>query len=606
MPTTAHRTTLPATVEPATGATTIGAMILRATQEHHGTALRHPDEEGWHEISYRELGIVAREIAQGLIALGIAAGDSVAILSSTRMEWTLVDCGAHCAGAIVVPIYHTNSPEECHYVLHHSGARLVFCEDAEQLAKVEEVRARLPQLAHVVTFDGSGALSLDALRAGGADVDPVSVDRRVATVGPDDVATIVYTSGTTGPPKGCLTTHRNVMATIGMYEAELEFDPDNLVIFLFLPLAHSLARMTQLVTLDAGGTLAYWSGDARRVLEDITEVQPTHVPSVPRVFEKIHTKALVQAHDSGRLRATVFDRALGVGRRARARERAGEPLAGLHKLRYELMDRLVFSHVRSLFGDRLQLALSGAAPIAMDVLEFFDACGVLVMEGYGMTETTAAATLNTPRHFRLGTVGRPLTGTEVAVAADGEILMRGPHVFAGYHRNETATRETFTEDGWLRSGDLGEIDTEGYLRVTGRKKELIITSSGKNITPANIESGLRESRWISQAVVYGDNRPYIVAMLTLDPDEADALAEHCGVTAGVASLPQDPRVIAEIQKDVAAVNANLARIEQVKRFVILDHDLTQEGGELTPTMKIKRNVVYERYADIIDALYGSA
>jgi long-chain acyl-CoA synthetase len=263
----------------------------------------------------------------------------------------------------------------------------------------------------------------------------------------------------------------------------------------------------------------------------------------------------------------------------------------------------VLRKVRDLFGGRVELALTGAAPIAVDVLEFFDACGVTVLEGYGMTETTAAATLNTVRELRLGTVGRPLPGSEVAVADDGEILMRGPHVFAGYHKDEVATRATFTDDGWLRSGDLGAIDADGFLRVTGRKKDLIITSSGKNISPTNLESALSESRWVSQAVAYGDGHPYVVAMLTLDPEEAPALAEHCGVSPNVATMVADPKVRALVQEDVEAANRRFARIEQVKRFILLDHELTQAAGELTPTMKVKRNVVYARYGDVFEGLY---
>jgi long-chain acyl-CoA synthetase len=595
-----------AVIERTTAAPTLGAMVLRAAERHTGAALRHRDTSGWRDISYPELGQAAREIARGLIALGIEPRDPVAILSSTRAEWTLADCGAHCAGATVIPIYHTNSPGECQYVLDHSDARLVFCEDAEQLAKIEKVRDQLPRLELVVTFDGSGEMSLDELRARGAKVDPDAVDRAVASVTPDDVATIVYTSGTTGPPKGCLTTHRNCTATMRMYASQLQFDPEApVVIFLFLPLAHSLARMTQMVTLDIGGTLAFWRGDPKLVLEDITDIRPTHLPSVPRVFEKIHTKALAGVEDGGRIKAMIFDWALRTGRQVRQQQRRGAPVSGLLRRRHALADHLVLSKVRGLFGGRLELALTGAAPIATDVLEFFDACGVLVLEGYGMTETTAAATLNTPSAFRLGTVGRPLPGTEVALAADGEILMRGPHVFAGYHKNPEATNEAFAGEGWLCSGDLGEIDGDGFLRVTGRKKDLIITSSGKNITPTNVESALRESRWISQAVVYGDNRPYIVALLTLDPDEARELAERCGVAPDVAAMADDARVRAEIQADVDEANGHFARIEQVKRFAILDHDLTQSGGELTPTMKIKRNVVYERYGETLDALYDA-
>jgi long-chain acyl-CoA synthetase len=372
---------------------------------------------------------------------------------------------------------------------------------------------------------------------------------------------------------------------------------------MFLPLAHSLARMTQLLVLDVGGTLAYWRGDPKVVLEDLAATRPTHVPSVPRVYEKVHTKALAGVEEAGRLKRSIFHWALATGRHVREVERQGRRPDALLRGRYALADKLVLSKVRDLFGPDIRLGLTGAAPIAQDVLEFFDACGVLILEGYGMTETTAAATLNTKSRFRFGTVGCALPGAELAIAEDGEVLMRGPHVFEGYFRNPEATRETFTDDGWLRSGDLGSVDEDGYLRITGRKKDQIITSSGKNISAANLEAALREIRWVSQAVVYGDNRPYLVALLTLDPDELPALAARAGVAADAALMAKDERVRAELAREVEAVNQNFARIEQVKRFAILDRDLTQEDGELTPTMKVKRAVVYEEFGELFEALY---
>jgi long-chain acyl-CoA synthetase len=359
-----------------------------------------------------------------------------------------------------------------------------------------------------------------------------------------------------------------------------------------------------MVVLDVGGTIAYWRGDPKVVLDDLAATRPTHVPSVPRVFEKVHTKALSGVEEAGRLKRAIFHWALETGRLVRELERAGGAPGAMLRRRHKLADRLVLSKVRGLFGPDIKLALTGAAPIPREVLEFFDACGVLVLEGYGMTETTAAATLNTQARFRFGTVGRALPGSEVSIAADGEVLMRGPHVFRGYYKNDKATRETFNENGWLRSGDLGSIDEDGYLHITGRKKDLIITSSGKNISAANIETALREIRWVSQAIVYGDNRPYLVALLTLDPDEAPALAARVGVEPDLAAMAKDERVHAELARAVDEINTRFARIEQIKRFTILERDLTQEDGELTPTMKVKRAVVYREYADAIDALYG--
>jgi long-chain acyl-CoA synthetase len=595
--------------ERATHATTVCRMALDTVRLHsQHVALRFARGGAWTAMTYAELGEAVRGIARGLIALGVEPGDRVSILCGTRAEWTIADLGSLSAGAVVAPIYHTNSPGECRYVLEHAGSRVVFCEDAEQAAKVAEVRAQCPELEHVVMLEGSfeGALTLDELRARGEAVEPEAVDATAHAVQPGDPATIVYTSGTTGPPKGCVTTHENVMATARMYEDELEFgsSEEPVVVFMFLPLAHSLARVTQMVTLDVGGAIAFWRGDPKVVLEDLAATRPTHVPSVPRVFEKVHTRALAGVEEAGAVKRAIFGWALATGKRMRGVEREGGSPGALLRARHALADRLVLSKVRGLFGPDIQLALTGAAPIAQDVLEFFDACGVLVLEGYGMTETTAAATLNTQHRFRFGTVGRALPGTEVAIAADGEILMRGPNLFAGYFRNEEATRETMTEDGWLRSGDLGSVDEEGFLRITGRKKDLIITSSGKNISAANIEAALREIRWVSQAVVFGDNRPYLVALLTLDPDEAPALAERAGVECDIAAMAHDERVLAELGREVEQVNSGFARIEQIKRFAVAERDLSQEHGELTPTMKVKRVPVYDEYADVFQGLYS--
>ena len=603
---TVIETAIPAPHVEGTHSRTLAEMVARMTGRE-GTAIRYPRDGAWHEISFPGVARAASEIAGGLIALGIEPGDKVSILSSTRPEWTLADFGAIAAATSVVPVYHTNSPEECAYVLGHSEARAVVCENAEQLAKIDAVRAELPHLEHVIAIEDAtpGVVSLDDLRRLGAELGHDAVERRLAVVRPDDLATIVYTSGTTGPPKGCMVTHANWATTVAAYEERLGFllgEPPT--IFMFLPLAHSLARIIQLVTLDLGGTLAFWSGDTKAVLEEIVEARPTHLPSVPRVFEKIHTKALASAEEGGGLKKAVFSWAVATGGRARAAARAGRSPNPLLRVQAELADRLVLSKVRALFGPDLDMALTGAAPIAPEILEFFDACGILVLEGYGMTETCAAGTINTPDELRFGSVGRTLPGTELTIAPDGEILMRGPHIFQGYYKNEEATGETIDADGWLHSGDLGAIDADGFVHITGRKKELIVTSSGKNISPNNIEMALRETRWISQAVVYGDRRSYLVALITLDPESLAEIAEHCGAEpADAGVLATDPRVREEIQAAVDAVNAKLARIEQVKRFAILDHDLSQERGELTPTLKIKRNVVYAAYRGEIEALY---
>ncbi|MCD6727888.1 MAG: long-chain fatty acid--CoA ligase [Solirubrobacteraceae bacterium] len=577
-------------------------MALEAAARRSGAALTVAGGE--RTLSYDELGRELRKIAGGLIALGVAAGDRVSILAETRLEWALADLGSLCAGAVVVPIYHTNSPDECAYVLAHAGSRVVFCEDAAQVAKIAQVRSQCPDLEHVVVIEGEapGALTLGELRsrAGAPDL----VDERVAAIRPDDLATLVYTSGTTGPPKGCMLTHSNVLETMRLYTRRLGLDREPPSIFMFLPLAHVLARVTQLVTIDVGGTLIFWRGDPKRLADDLKEAQPTHVPAVPRIYEKVQRAILDRVEAGERLKRELFGWALREGHAMRVAERGGGSPGPLRRVRHALADRLVLRQVRSVFGGRLQQALVGAAPIGAEVLEFFDACGVEILEGYGMTESCAAATLNLPGSPRFGTVGPPLDETQVAIDDDGEVLLRGPNVFPGYYRDEAATRETL-RDGWLLTGDLGELDAEGCLRLTGRKKDIIITSSGKNVTPVNIENALRESRWVSEAVVYGDRRQYLVALLTLDPDQLGHLAELVGAppATDAATLSADPRARAALQAEVDAANARFARIEQVKRFAILDHDLTQAAGELTPTLKIKRAFIYDRYKDLFASLY---
>ena len=582
-------------------ANSLGRMVLDATERHGGAAIRFPRDGTWHEWSFDELGTAVRELVRGFAALGIEPGDRVALLGETRPEWTLTDAALLAAGCVVVPVYHTNSPGECQYVVEHSGARAIVVEDAGQLEKIEAVRDRLPGLEHVISMEDTGRTpTLADLRGRAGEVPAEQLETRLENIGPDDVATIVYTSGTTGPPKGCMLTHRNVLFTMQAYIDRVHLRAPA-TLFMFLPLAHALARVVQMVALDMGGTLAFWSGDSRKLVDDVAAARPTHFPSVPRVFEKIHARALARGQEGSAVKQRLFAWAVATGRKARPAQRAGR-LSPALRAQYALADRLVLSRIRDLFGGRLELALTGAAPIPLEVLEFLDACGITVLEGYGMTETCAAATLNLPEAPRYGTVGPALPGTTAEIAEDGEILLGGPNVFKGYYRDEDATREVF-EGELVKTGDLGELDEAGALRITGRKKDLIITSSGKNITPTNIENALRESRWVSQAIVHGDNRSYLVALLTLDADEAPALAAELGVAADVREMAAHPKVREVLQRDVDAANARFARIEQVKRFSILEEDLTQAAGELTPTMKVKRNVVEKRYADQFGALY---
>jgi long-chain acyl-CoA synthetase len=528
----------------------------------------------------------------------------VAILANTRPEWTLACFGALWTGAAVVSIYQTNSPEECHYVLEHSEARAVFVEDAEQLAKVREVEAELPSLEHTIVFEASAAdpaaVSLDALRERGRGRPRGELEQRLAAIGPDDPCLFIYTSGTTGPPKGCILTHGNYRAVADAVE-QVGTVREGEVVYLFLPLAHAFALLVQFVALDLGGVIAYWERDPERIVPNLSEVRPTSFPSVPRIFEKIYTTATARVAEASAPKRALFNWAVGTGRQVRELARDERTPGPLLRLRHRLADRLVLSKVRGLFGGRIHQAVTGAAPIAPEILEFFDACGLRVLEGYGMTETSTAATGNTLEEHRFGSVGKPLPGVEARIADDGELLLRGPNIFQGYYKNEEATRAALV-DGWLHTGDLGRIDGDGYVYITGRKKDIIITAGGKNITPANLENGVKQNRWISQAVVLGDRRPYLVALITLDPDELPAFAEQHGLDP--AEVPASEAMRVEVQRAVDEVNGRVGRVEQIKRFAILPADLSQEAGELTPTLKVKRNVVAERYAADVERLYA--
>lgn len=579
----------------------LGGLALAAADRHSGDAMRAP---GRAAITYADFGRAIREIAGGLASLGVEAGDPVAILCGTIPEWTMADFGAFCAGAVVVPVYHTNSPEECEYVLEHSGAKVVLLEDAGQAAKIASIRGRLPSLEHVVVLTGEApdAITLADLRERGAQTGEQVARERTEAISPDDTATIVYTSGTTGPPKGCVLSHANLLYTAGAYIDRLELRAKPPVIFQYLPLAHVLARMVSFVCLDVGGTLAFWGGDTKNLAADIAEAKPTHIPTVPRLLEKIMTRVISTAESAGGVKAAIFKRALSTGETVAKAKRDGGSVNPLVKVQAALGHKLALSKVKNALGPNDPVLITGAAPIGAEVIEFFYACGVPVLEGYGLTETCAAATLNTLTEVQVGSVGRPLAGVEVSLGEDGEILVRGPLVFKGYHRNDEATAAIIDGDGWLHTGDLGEV-VDGYVRITGRKKDLIITSSGKNVSPEMLESALRETRWISQAIAAGDRRSYLVALVTIDPDEAPKLAAELGVPADPESMARDEKVRERIWEDIDAVNQRFARIEQIKRFAILPRDLSQEEGELTPTLKVKRSVVYKKYAGDVDTLY---
>ncbi len=566
-------------------------------------ASRAHRDGAWRDLSWAELARHVELVARGLAELGLEPGDRLAILGSSREEWTWTDLGGLFAGLAVVPIYETSSPAECLHVLRDSGSRAMVCEDAAQLAKIEQVRASLPELEHVLVMDADGTTmslaDLEALGERQAAERPAAYDERWSAVGPDDVCTIIYTSGTTGPPKGCVLLHRNFDAILSMAPTDAVLPED--LIYLYLPLAHSFARLVEFIAVDRGTTIAYTRGPDL-IADDLQAVRPTVLPSVPRVFEKVHRAVQARVAGSSAPRRALFEWALRVGHRAAAARATGKEPGALLRLEHAAADRLALSKVRQVLGGRMRVCVVGGAPISPEILEFFAACGVTVLEAYGLTETATGVSTNTIGDVRAGTVGRPLPRMEVRVAEDGEILLRGPNVFAGYWHDPGATAAALV-DGWLQTGDVGELD-DGFLRITDRKKDIIITAGGKNVSPANLENALRASPYIADACVIGDRRPFVAALVTVEEAEVNLVAEKHGLTQRGAELTRRPEIRALVQEAVDHVNADVARATQIRQFAILEQPFTQDSGELTPTLKVKRRVVMERYAGVIDELYA--
>jgi long-chain acyl-CoA synthetase len=588
----------------ASGSTTIADLCARAAEQFGDeVAIKHKVDGAWRDVTFAQVGAIVQEIGLGLIALGLQPGERVAILCNTRPEWAYADFAISSAGGVVVPVYPTNSPEECEWVAGNSEAVLVVCEDAEQVAKITAVQDRLPQLRQIIVVDPSGtgipedAISLEELRRRGNGRDAQELADRAAAVGPDDPFTFIYTSGTTGPPKGCVLTHGNYRSVLDMVGERGLFEGGDDLVYLFLPLAHAFALLVQLGAVDRGTAIAYYGGDTKAIVGELMEVKPTYLPSVPRIFEKIYSLSQQQ------LSPDELDIVRSVGGRIQDLEVHGKPVPDELRAEFaELAPKAEF--VRNLFGGRIREAVTGAAPIAPEILEFFWGCGIPVMEGYGMTETSTVATSSRPDDHKFGTVGKPLPGVEVKIAQDGELLIRGANIFQGYYKNDDASFGA-VDQGWLHTGDLGSIDAEGFVSIVGRKKDIIITAGGKNLTPANLENDLKQTRWVSQAVMHGDRRPYPVMLITLDEEEIVPWAQAQGLTdTTIPALAQSPEVRALIQGELDGANAKYAQVEQVKKFVILDHDLSQETGELTPTLKVKRNVVNEKYGPLFDGLYG--
>ena len=570
-------------------------------------ALQNKRGGNWEGLTWKEYSDQAHLAARGFMALGLEAGKGVAIIGYNRPKWFLADIAGILAGAVPAGIYTTSAPEQCQYISGHCDAQVAVVEDPGQLAKFKKVWGELPQLKAIVMMDGSdeaeNVLSWDELIAKAEEVPAEELEQRKQAQKADDLCTLIYTSGTTGPPKAVMMTHRNFTWTA---EAVVDhvggFGPDDNVLS-YLPLSHVAEQLLSIhMPMVIGGTI-YCLQDLLLLGDTLREVRPGFFLGVPRVWEKIQAKIVAAAAGNSPLKKKIGLWAKGVGKAGGYAEQRGESKPFF----YGLANKLVFSKVKDLLGlDRCKIAVSSTAPIAKDTLEFFLSLGIPLCEVYGMSECTGPATLCHPGKYRTGFAGYALPGTEIKIADDGEVCMKGPHVMPGYLKNEEATAETLDSDGWLHSGDIGELTDDGYLKITDRKKELIITAGGKNIAPQPIEASLMRDPLIGQAVVIGDSKPYLTALLGIDPDARAQLAAQHGLSeeTDLESLVETPGVKAQLERKVAEVNARLPRFEQIKRWSVLPAEMTVESGELTPTMKVKRRVVHQRYADRIDEMYG--
>ncbi|MGN6252338.1 MAG: AMP-dependent synthetase/ligase [Marmoricola sp.] len=553
----------------------------------------------WADVSAAAFLDDVRATAKGLVAAGLETGDRVAVMSRTRYEWTVLDYAIWFAGAVTVPVYETSSAEQLGWILGDSGARAVLVESAEHLHRLQEVRGELAELHHVWSLEDG---ALEVLRTLGEDIDDALLESRRTAAGAGDLATLIYTSGTTGRPKGCALTHGNVMTEVAVAVDELEdvFGGEDAATLLFLPLAHVFARVVQVGCVHARVRLGH-SADIRNLLEDLAAFRPTFVLAVPRVFEKVFNTASQTAVADGRGR--MFQRAAEVAiATSRARDGGGPGLAV--RAQHAVFDRLVYGRLRAALGGACTYAVSGGAPLGERLGHFYRGIGITVLEGYGLTETTAAVTVNLPEAQRIGSVGRPLQGTSVRVAEDGELLVRGGQVFSGYWRDQEATAAVLDAGGWLHTGDVGEIDDEGFVRVTGRKKEILVTAGGKNVAPAVLEDRIRSHALVDQCMVVGDGRPFVAALVTLDPDAFAAWCAQHGRTGTVADHLGDPDLRATVQEAVEEANKAVSQAEAVRRFAILPQQWTEEGGQLTPSLKLRRTAVLAACVDDIAALYA--
>jgi len=597
---------IPALAEIPATANLADAVFRRAAEHPQAVVMRRLDPEGgWQDVTAAQFSGEVTAVAKGLIAAGIEAGDRVALMSHTRYEWTLIDYAIWVAGAVTVPVYETSSAEQAEWIVTNSGARACFVETADYEQIIESFRDQVPALKYVWRIEAGGSQESPLTWSGGSVSDQV-VSERATAAKASDVATVIYTSGTTGRPKGCELTHENLLADVRnafLGPLTIIAEAQDRSTLLFLPLAHVFARIIEVGCIEAGIVLGHCP-DASELLPALASFRPTFILAVPRVFERVYNGAEQRAVSERK--GAIFGRAARVAiAYSQAMDTPGGP-AFVLRAQHALFDRLVYAKLRTALGGRAQYAVSGGAALTQRLLHFFRGSGVTVLEGYGLTETTGAATVNRPDRNKIGTVGQPLPGVAVKIAEDGEILMFGVNVFRGYWQNDAATKETFTADGWFRTGDIGELDDEGFLRITGRKKEMIVTAGGKNVAPAVLEDRLRSHALISQTMVVGDGRPFIAALITLDPDALAAWKERHGkpADATIAALREDPDLIAAVQEAVDDANKAVSRAESIRKFRILEGDFTQEAGQLTVKLGIRRSVLMKDFAADVEALYS--
>ncbi len=560
--------------------------ILDRLPDHaDDVALARMDGDTWVDVTLGDFHREVVAVAKGLVAAGVSAGDRVALLSKTRYEWTVSDYAIWWVGAATVPIYETSSSSQIAWILADSGAVAAIVENEGHRGRLEESRDQAPALRHVWTIDAGG---LDEVRTLGADVSDDTLEARRSALTSDTLATLIYTSGTTGRPKGCCLTHGSFRYELGAAIEVLPelFGKEGSSTLLFLPLAHVFARIIQVGAIRAGSKLGH-TADVKDLVTHLGTFQPTFVLAVPRVFEKVFNTASSKAYADGK--GKIFDRAAQTAMAySRALDQGGPGIA--LRVRHAVFDKLVYGKLRAALGGHAEWAISGGAPLGDRLAHFYRGIGVGVLEGYGLTETTAALCACTPTHLRIGTVGRVFPGTEVRVGDDGELSFRGPQVFSGYWNNEDATAEALDADGWFATGDLGDVDDDGYIRITGRKKEIIVTAGGKNVAPAVLEDRVRANPYVSQCLVVGDGKPFVAALVTID--EEAWTGSH-----------DDPELLAEVQKAVDDANSQVSQAESIRKFEILDEDWTEENGYLTPSFKVKRNEVLRDYHDIVEALF---